>query len=65
LPAFSWHSSSVFSAVVEIRRRRKRPPSSIVSEGILMPENRGIFAVIGGLLLALLFGLFGRGRDPG
>jgi hypothetical protein len=25
-----------------------------------MPENRGIFAVIGGLLLALLFGLFGR-----
>jgi hypothetical protein len=28
-----------------------------------MPENRGIFAVIGGLLLALLFGLFGGQAD--
>ncbi len=29
-----------------------------------MPENRGIFAVIGGLLLSLLFGIFGRSPAP-
>ena len=30
-----------------------------------MPENRGIFAVIGGLLLSLLFGIFGnQGKPP-
>jgi hypothetical protein len=29
-----------------------------------MPENRGIFAIIGGLLLSLLFGIFGGGGKP-
>jgi hypothetical protein len=27
-----------------------------------MPENRGILAVIAGLLLSLLFGLFGNNK---
>jgi hypothetical protein len=29
-----------------------------------MPENRGILAIIGGLLLSLLFGLFGQNNKP-